>query len=57
MTCRTRLVVPETMRVEVDWILFARITAKDVVLHLLADPALRSGQALGQGNEFVFPTV
>lgn len=57
MTGLTRLVVPETMRVELHGALPPGITAKDVVLHLLADPALRGGQALGKVIEFAGPAV
>jgi 3-isopropylmalate/(R)-2-methylmalate dehydratase large subunit len=57
MTGRTRLMVPETARVELNGALPPGITAKDVVLCLLAHPALRDGQALGKVIEFVGTTV
>ncbi len=57
MTGLTRLMVPETMRVELNGSLPPGITAKDVVLYLLADPALRGGQALGKVIEFVGSAV
>jgi len=57
MTGLTRLVMPETMRIELNGPLPPGITAKDVVLHLLADPALRGGQAVGKVIEFAGSTV
>ena len=57
MTGQTRLIVPETMRVELKGALPPGITAKDVVLHLLAAPALRGGQAIGKVIEFTGSTV
>lgn len=52
MTGRARLTVPETMRVELIGPLSPGVMAKDVILHLLAAPALREGAALGKVIEF-----
>lgn len=57
MTGQTRLMVPETMRVELNGSFPPGITAKDVVLCLLADPGLRGGQALGKIIEFTGSTI
>ena len=57
MTGQARLMVPETMRVELNGSLPPGITAKDVALHLLADPGLRGGQALGKVIEFTGSTI
>jgi 3-isopropylmalate/(R)-2-methylmalate dehydratase large subunit len=49
--------VPETMRVELNGSLPPGITAKDIVLYLLADPGLGGGQALGKVIEFAGSTI
>lgn len=57
MSGRARLTIPETMRVVLDGTLPPGITAKDIVLHLLADPAVKSGRAVGKLIEFAGSTI
>lgn len=52
MTGVVRLTVPEVLRVELTGTLPRGVTAKDVVLHLLALPSLRAGAGLGKVFEF-----
>ncbi|MDQ6638213.1 MAG: aconitase family protein [Pseudomonadota bacterium] len=52
VTGAVRLTVPESLRVELDGRLPAGLTAKDVVLHLLALPAIRAGTGVGKVFEF-----
>ncbi len=52
VTGAVRLVVPETIRVELSGRLRAGVTAKDVLLHILALPEIRSGAAIGKVFEF-----
>lgn len=47
-----RLTVPEVLRVELNGTLPRGVTAKDVVLHLLALPSLRAGAGVGKVFEF-----
>ena len=47
-----RLTVPPVLRVELQGRLDAGVTAKDVVLHLLALPAIRAGAGVGKVFEF-----
>ena len=47
-----RLTVPEVLRIELNGTLPRGVTAKDVVLHLLALPALRAGAGVGKVFEF-----
>lgn len=47
-----RLTVPESLLVRVDGVLPAGVTAKDLVLHLLANPELKIGGGLGRVFEF-----
>jgi 3-isopropylmalate/(R)-2-methylmalate dehydratase large subunit len=51
-TGAARLTLPESLRVEITGPLRAGITAKDVVLHLLALPALQQGLGVGKVFEF-----
>lgn len=55
LTGAARLVVPEVLRVEMTGYLPAGITAKDVVLHLLARPDLKAGVGIGKVFEFGGP--
>ncbi|MEK8051202.1 aconitase family protein [Ideonella sp. DXS22W] len=48
---------PEVLRIEVDAPLPAGVSAKDLVLHLLALPALRAGAGVGRVFEFGGPGV
>ncbi|SDV48290.1 aconitase family protein [Chitinasiproducens palmae] len=47
-----RCKVPETVRIQVDGQLAPGVTAKDIVLHLLQMPAIRSGSAIGLVFEY-----
>lgn len=47
-----RCKVPETLRIEIDGHLRAGVTAKDIVLHLLQMPEIRSGSAIGLVFEY-----
>ncbi len=57
VTGAVRLTMPECLRVELTGSLAPGVTAKDVVLHLLADPAIRSGAGVGKVFEFCGPVV
>ena len=52
VTGAVRFTMPETLRINVRGPLSAGITAKDVVLHLLADRAIRAGAGVGKVFEF-----
>jgi 3-isopropylmalate/(R)-2-methylmalate dehydratase large subunit len=52
VTGAVRLTMPEVLRVELEGTLAAGVTAKDVVLHLLAEPAIRAGAGVGRVFEF-----
>ena len=52
VTGAVRLTVPESLRIELLGPLVAGITAQDVVLHLLAQPAIRAGLGIGKVFEF-----
>jgi 3-isopropylmalate/(R)-2-methylmalate dehydratase large subunit len=52
VTGAVRLTVPQQLRIELAGPLAPGITAKDIVLHLLAEPQIRAG--LGVGNVFEF---
>ncbi len=47
-----RVVVPETVRVDLQGQLSGSLTAKDVMLKILADPYIKSGKAIAQVLEF-----
>jgi 3-isopropylmalate/(R)-2-methylmalate dehydratase large subunit len=57
VTGAVRLTVPESLRIELDGRLPAGLTAKDVVLHLLALPAIRGGAGVGKVFEFAGPVL
>ena len=57
VTGAVRLTMPESLRVDIGGPLPAGVTAKDVVLHLLALPALRAGVGVGKVFEFGGPAV
>jgi 3-isopropylmalate/(R)-2-methylmalate dehydratase large subunit len=57
VTGAVRMTMPPVLRVELVGPLPAGTTAKDVVLHLLADPALRAGAGLGRLFEFTGSAV
>jgi 3-isopropylmalate/(R)-2-methylmalate dehydratase large subunit len=52
LTGAVRLARPEVLRIEVAGRLPAGVSAKDLVLHLLALPALRAGAGVGRVFEF-----
>jgi 3-isopropylmalate/(R)-2-methylmalate dehydratase large subunit len=52
VTGAVRITVPPVLRVDFDGELPAGVTAKDLVLHLLADPAIRAGAGVGKVFEF-----
>lgn len=52
VTGAVRLTVPESLRIVLDGELSANVTAKDVVLHLLAQPYIRAGGGVGKVFEF-----
>lgn len=52
VTGAVRLTVPESLRVELQGPLASGITAKDIVLHLLANPAIKAGLGVGKVFEF-----
>ncbi|VWX62841.1 3-isopropylmalate dehydratase [Burkholderiales bacterium 8X] len=57
VTGAVRLTVPESLLVLLDGQLQPGVTAKDVVLHLLALPALKAGAGLGKVFEFAGEAV
>jgi 3-isopropylmalate/(R)-2-methylmalate dehydratase large subunit len=57
VTGAVRLTMPEVMRVELDGVRPAGLTAKDLALHLLALPAIRAGAGVGKVFEFAGPVV
>ena len=52
MTDAVRLTVTESLRIELQGPVAPGITAKDIVLHLLADPAIKAGLGIGKVFEF-----
>ena len=52
VTGAVRITVPESLRIELEGRLPAGLTAKDIVLHLLALPAIRAGAGVGKVFEF-----
>lgn len=52
VTGAARLTLPATLRIEVSGRLSAGVSAKDLVLHLLAQPAIRAGAGVGKVFEF-----
>ena len=52
VTGAVRVTVPEVLRVQLDGSLPVGVTAKDVVLHLLALPEIRAGVGVGKVFEF-----
>lgn len=57
VTGLVRLTVPESLRIELGGRLPAGVTAKDVVLHLLALPGIKAGGGVGKVFEFAGPAV
>lgn len=56
-TGAVRLTLPETLRIVLDGALPPGVTAKDVVLHLLAQPGIRGGAGVGKVFEFTGPAI
>ncbi|MFL6692928.1 MAG: aconitase family protein, partial [Ramlibacter sp.] len=56
-TGAVRMTMAPVLRVDLDGRLPAGVTAKDIVLHLLALPVIRSGAAVGHVFEFTGPVV
>ncbi|MBO9649370.1 MAG: 3-isopropylmalate dehydratase [Variovorax sp.] len=52
VTGAVRMTMPQSLRVVLDGRLQVGVTAKDVVLHLLAQPLIRSGGGVGKVFEF-----
>jgi 3-isopropylmalate/(R)-2-methylmalate dehydratase large subunit len=52
MTGAVRFANPEVLRIEVDGLLPPGVSAKDLVLHLLALPEIRAGAGVGRVFEF-----
>jgi 3-isopropylmalate/(R)-2-methylmalate dehydratase large subunit len=56
-TGAVRMTRPQVLKVQLDGRLPAGVMAKDVVLHLLALPALKAGAGIGKVFEFCGPVV
>lgn len=52
-----RLTMPAVLRIELSGRLAAGVTAKDIVLQLLADPAIRAGAGVGRVFEYGGPAL
>ena len=52
MTGAVRLTVPQSLRIDMRGPVSAGVTAKDLVLHLLANPKIRAGLGVGKVFEF-----
>ena len=52
VTGAVRLTVPQSLRIVLDGGIPAGVTAKDIVLHLLAEPFIRAGGGVGKVFEF-----
>ncbi|MBY4947765.1 3-isopropylmalate dehydratase [Cupriavidus respiraculi] len=57
VTGAVRMTMPESIRVDLGGALPDGVTAKDVVLHLLAQPAIKAGAGVGKVFEFTGPVV
>jgi len=57
MTGAVRMTVPEQLHIELQGPMAPGITAKDVVLHLLANPKIRAGLGVGKVFEFAGSAV
>lgn len=57
VTGAMRLTVPQSLRVVLDGAIPAGVTAKDIVLHLLAEPFIREGGGVGKVFEFCGPAI
>jgi 3-isopropylmalate/(R)-2-methylmalate dehydratase large subunit len=57
VTGAVRVAVPEVLRIELSGTLPRGVTAKDIVLHLLALPGLKAGTGVGKVFEFGGPGI
>lgn len=57
VTGLVRITVPASLRIELAGRLATGVSAKDVVLHLLADPRIRAGSGVGKVFEFTGPVI
>lgn len=57
MTGAVRLTMPETLLIRLEGERRPGVTAKDVVLRLLADPDIRTGYGVGKVFEFAGPVI
>jgi 3-isopropylmalate/(R)-2-methylmalate dehydratase large subunit len=57
VTGAVRMTVPQSLRIELTGAIPPGVTAKDVVLHLLANPAIRAGAGVGKVFEFGGPAI
>ncbi|CAN7563793.1 aconitase family protein [Variovorax sp. LjRoot84] len=57
VTGALRLTVPQSLHIEFDGALRPGVTAKDIVLHLLAEPRIRAGGGVGRVFEFTGEVV
>ena len=57
LTGAVRLTLPESIRIELRGVVPAGVTGKDIVLHLLAHPKIRSGAGVGKVFEFAGPAL
>jgi 3-isopropylmalate/(R)-2-methylmalate dehydratase large subunit len=57
VTGAVRLTMPDSLLVVLDGVAPPGVTAKDIVLHLLADPRIRAGAGVGRAFEFAGPGV
>ncbi|RJF92088.1 aconitase family protein [Noviherbaspirillum saxi] len=57
VTGAVRLTVPESLRIDFAGKMQAGVTAKDLVLHLLADDRIKAGAGVGKIFEFTGPVI
>ncbi|MDQ0138863.1 aconitase family protein [Cupriavidus necator] len=57
VTGAVRMTLPQCILVRLDGVLAPGVTAKDVVLHLLARPDIKAGAGVGKVFEFTGPVV
>jgi 3-isopropylmalate/(R)-2-methylmalate dehydratase large subunit len=57
VTGAVRMTVPHTLRIDFKGRVSPGITAKDLVLHLLADPRIKAGAGVGKVFEFAGPAI
>jgi 3-isopropylmalate/(R)-2-methylmalate dehydratase large subunit len=57
LTRDVRVTVPETVRIQIDGELSSSVSAKDVMLYVMADKYFKDGKAIGQVLEFTGAAV